>query len=235
MTFSIVARDRASGSVGVAVATTVAAVGALAPHVSLSSAVSTQAFVNVDLGIRVMELTHLGVDVEAAIRRALDTDPDAEMRQISGIGWESGAFAWTGSKVLDVSGHFVAEDHVVAGNLLTSRDVLTAMSESFAASAGEEFVSRLIAALDAGLRAGGERDSADFGEVYGSAAVQVASRQPRAFHNLRVDASLTGIADLRQVYERALHSTIELERFYDGAIVVRPTFWRIIDEGRDDA
>ena len=233
MTFSIVALEKETGALGVAVATTVTCVGALAPHVSLAGAVSTQAYVNVDLGLEVMERLAVGESVESAIRHGLDADDGANMRQIVGIDHAGHGFAVTGSEVLPDSGHLVRADHAVAGNLLTSLDVLEQMSRAFTESTGDEFVSRLIGALEAGLAAGGERESADFADSYGSAAVMIASPNPRAFHNLRVDASLTAIADLRTVYARALASTVALEDFYAGAIVVRPVTWRRIEIGGD--
>jgi len=231
MTFSIVAFDQETNSLGTAVATTVPCVGALAPHASLVAAVSTQAYVNVDLGIDVMERTYAGEAVDDAIRNALDRDTGAHMRQISGIDSSGFGFAVTGTDVLSDSGHLVGTHHVVAGNLLSSVNVLTEMSLAFEGAAGEEFVSRLIRALEAGLAAGGERSSKDFEASYGSAAALVASPEPRAFHNLRVDASRTAISDLRQVYERAVASTIVLEQFYDGAITIRPNFWRRAEDG----
>ncbi|NYE19400.1 DUF1028 domain-containing protein [Microbacterium immunditiarum] len=226
MTFSIVARDSRTGALGTAVTTTVTCVGALAPHVSRDAAVSTQAYVNVDLGLATLELVAAGETVEAAMRGALARDHHVEQRQLVGIGASGEGFAFTGSEVLADSGHLVADDHAVAGNLLVSTEVLEAMSRAFASSDGEEFTSRLIGALEAGLAAGGERDSSDFAETYGSAAVLVASPEPKGFHNLRVDASLTAVADLRSVYERAVESARALDEFYAGAIVVNPVHWR---------
>lgn len=226
MTFSIVARDSRTGALGTAVTTTVACVGALAPHVSLHAAVSTQAYVNVDLGIEAMERTAAGERVDRAIRAALAADPAAEQRQVVGIGADGTAYAHTGADVLPESGHRLGRDHAVAGNLLVSDLVLAEMSRAFEASEGDEFTGRLINALEAGLAAGGERVSDDFAETYGSAAVLVASPHPKGFHNLRVDASLSAVADLRTVYQRAVESARALDEFYAGAITVRPVFWR---------
>lgn len=233
MTFSIVARDVATGAFGTAVATTVTAVGALAPHVSLDAAVSTQAYVNVDLGIEMLERVARGQTVSSALADCLAADAGAQQRQVLAID-RSEADAWTGSGVLTASGHIVGPDHVVAGNLLVGRGVLDVMSDAFQRDPQADFVDRLISALEAGQAAGGERASAEFAEAFGSAAVIVASPQPRAFHNLRVDASRTPIADLRRVYLRALASTLAIEEFYAGAITIRPTFWRRVS-GTSDA
>lgn len=232
MTYSIVARDSASGAMGVCVTTTVACVGALAPHVSLRAAVSTQAYVNVDLGLEILERIEDGQQIDAALHAALRADPGREQRQLVGIDSAGLTSAFTGSEVLPDSGHLLGRDHAVAGNLLASSAVLKAMSVEFERSEGREFVDRLIGSVAVGLAAGGERESEDFAETMGSAAVIVASESPKGFHNLRVDASTDPVGDLRRVYESALASAHALDEFYAGAIVVRPTFWRRVWNGR---
>lgn len=230
MTYSIVAVDEATGDIGVCVTTTVAGVGALAPHVSLQCALSTQAYVNVDLGLEVIERTAAGQGVDNALNDALAADKGAEQRQVVAIDWSGNATAFTGSEVLDWSGHLIGVNHAVAGNLLTGPEVLQAMSETFIAQKDDEFVARLIASVDAGLAAGGEVDAEEFKDTVASAAVMVASRKPKGYHNLRVDASLTPVSDLRRVYELAKNSFEALDDFYDGAIEIRPTFWRRVWE-----
>ena len=56
MTLSIVAREDNSGSFGVCGYTDIAGYGSLVPHVSLNGAVATQAYVNVDNGIHLLQL-----------------------------------------------------------------------------------------------------------------------------------------------------------------------------------
>lgn len=227
MTFSIVARDQATGSLGVAVTTGVTCVGALAPHASDRAALSTQAYVNVDLAFRALQLLDMGVELVPALELVLDEDPGAEMRQLSAIGPTGRGFAFTGSKPLAWAGHQVHDDHVVAGNSLVGEKVLDAVSASFKAGAGTEFTLRLIQALAAGQAAGGERDVEEIElHVQNSSAVVVAAPQPRAFHNLRVDAATDAVGELLRVYQAAVASTEALEAFYGGAIEIRPATWR---------
>lgn len=231
MTYSIVARDAKTGDLGVCVATTVAGVGALAPQVSLRAAACSQAFVNVDLGLEIMERAEAGQSVAQAVAEAIASDPGAEQRQLIAIGADGATAGFTGQDVLPWHGHLLRVDHAIAGNLLTSSSVLEAMSRAFEERSGEEFVSRLIASVEAGLEAGGEVDAEEFKDTVASAAVIVASDVPKAYHNLRVDASLDPLADLRIVYNRARASAKALDDFYDGAITVRPTFWRQVWNG----
>ena len=62
MTLSIVAKDNISGDFGVCGYTDIAGYGSLVPHVSLNGAVATQAYVNVDNGLKMMELLDINQD-----------------------------------------------------------------------------------------------------------------------------------------------------------------------------
>ena len=229
MTFSIVARDLDTGDMGMCVTTGVACVGALAPHVSRAAAVSTQAYVNVDLGLRILQLVESGLTVPVALDASIQVEPDADMRQVVGIDAEGNVSAHTGSKALPWRGHQIHTNFAVAGNGLKGEDVLDAMSESFKTSDGE-FTSRLIDAVAAGSAGGGERDDIEEIELHvqNSASVLVASSKPRAFHNLRVDAADDAMAELRRVYDAAVASAIAMESFYEGVVELRPLFWRSV-------
>lgn len=228
MTYSIVARDPATGEIGMCVTTGVACVGALASHVSLTAAVATQAYVNVDLGLRILQLVDSGLTIPVAIRAALEVEPDADMRQVVGIDSDGNTFAHSGDRALPWRGHQLHHDFAVAGNALKGEEVLDAMSQSFAVSSGE-LTSRLIGAVAAGLAAGGEREVDEIQlHVQNSASALVASPKPRAFHNLRVDAADDAMAELWRVYEAAVASAVAMERFYAGAVELRPLFWRSV-------
>jgi len=229
LTFSIVARDPDTGDLGVAVTTGVACVGALAPHASLQGAICTQAFVNVDLALRAMQLLDLGTSIRRAMDLVLEEDPGADMRQVIAIGADGTPFAHTGTKPLGWAGHRIGDGYVVAGNLLVGEVVLDAMVDRYASDTETDFTLRLIRAIAAGQAAGGERevDKVEL-HVQNSAAVVVASHRPRAFHNLRVDAASDAVAELLRVYDAARASAEALEAFYDGSIVIRPLTWRIV-------
>lgn len=233
MTFSIVARDAATGALGVAVTTSVACVGALAPHVSRYAAVATQAYVKVDIGLAAMQLTAMGVPVDEALRCVLDHEPDVQMRQVTGIDRKGRTFAHSGKETLPYHGHVVCQDHVVAGNSLRGEEVLHAVSESYQKGDGHEFTWRLIHALAEGIRRGGERETEALeSSLPSSAAVVVAAPRPRAFHNLRVDAADDAVGELERVYTEAVRSAESLERFYAGVVEIVPTYWRTVSIGQ---
>jgi uncharacterized Ntn-hydrolase superfamily protein len=195
-TFSIAAGDPRTGDFGVAVSTARPAVGALVPWVSRHGAIATQARVNTDLGRQGLALVDAGVPVAAALAGLLAADPDRETRQLHGVD-ARGPFVHTGSRCVEWCGHLAGDHFTVAGNMLTGEGAIKAMAEAFAARE-DELSSRLVAALEAGQAAGGDRRGKQ------SAALLVASESPRGYHNLRVDDHADPVAELRRVYEVAL-------------------------------
>jgi uncharacterized Ntn-hydrolase superfamily protein len=238
MTLSIAAHDRSTGSFGICGMTLVACYGALCPQVSLKGAAATQAYVNTDIALRIQQLMDEGYPAAAAAQLVVDHDPDREKRQVLAIGASGQAFAWTGSQTIPCRGHVCGDDFVVGGNSLVSEDVIHAVADTYAAGHGLEFTLRLIQAVEAGDRAGGEiremGDGRTVEEVFGSvtsAAVLVASPTPRYYHNLRVDASDgNAIHDLRRAYEKAAHVGQLMDEFYAGAITIKPFYWRTVRE-----
>jgi uncharacterized Ntn-hydrolase superfamily protein len=196
-TFSIAARDPESGDFGVAVATARPAVGALVPWVSRRAALATQARVNTDLGRQGLALAEAGVPLATALTGLLAADPDREIRQLHGVD-EHAAFAHTGLQCVEWCGHVVGDGFTVAGNMLAGEGVVKAMAEAFAAGAGQELSARLVAALEAGQAAGGDKRGKQ------SAALLVVAARPTGYHNLRVDDHADPVAELRRVHEIAV-------------------------------
>ncbi len=196
-TFSIAALDAQSGDLGIAVATARPAVGALVPWVSRRGAIATQARVNTDLGRHGLALVDHGVPIAAALAGLLDADPEREIRQLHGVD-ARGSFVHTGARCVEWCGHLLGDGFTAAGNMLAGEGVLKAMAEAFAARESEELAARLVAALEAGQAAGGDKRGRQ------SAALLVAADVPRGYHNLRVDDHPDPVAELRRVYEVAV-------------------------------
>jgi uncharacterized Ntn-hydrolase superfamily protein len=208
-TFSITARDPASGDFGVAVATARPNVGSLVPFVSRKGAIATQARVNSDLGRCGIALLEQGVPIEAALRSLLDTDADRAIRQVHGVDG-TGAFCHTGERCVPWCGHLLERDITLAGNMLAGSRVLEAMSEAFqgARSSGRELSESLLLALEAGQAAGGDKRGRQ------SAALLVASGDPRMYHNLRVDEHADPVAELRRIYDLVVGHSRQIEKEY---------------------
>ncbi len=193
-TFSICGRSSAEGSFGVAVTTARPCVGNLVPFVSLEGAIATQARVNTALGRQGLALLAAGVPIEIALNTLVHHDADRGLRQLHGID-ARGHYLYTGEACVPWAGHRAGPDCTVAGNMLTGPEVLGAMLEGFTANPDGELSERLLAALEAGQAAGGDKRGKQ------SAALLIASPAPRLYHNLRVDDHADPVAELRRIYQ----------------------------------
>ncbi len=205
-TFSITALCRDTGDLGVAISTAVPAVGGRCPHVKLGvGAVATQGSTNVMLGVDGLRLMGLGLSPERALRALLEEDEGRELRQLGAVDAQGRCFAYTGSECFGWAGHMVGEGFTLQGNMLVGEDTIGAMAESFRSSEGE-LSGRLLSALEAGQGAGGDRR----GRV--SAALLVASKDPKRHHDIRVDDHPDPVAELRRIYDRVVEMVREEKR-----------------------
>ena len=157
MTFSIVAVDPEKGDIGVAVASKFIAAGSVVPWVKLRvGGVATQAWANVRFGPLVLQLLEANYSPRKAVETLLSTDPRREHRQLGVVNAKGEAYAYTGKECLEYAGHIVGEGFAVQGNILAGPEVLEAMVKAYETTGGE-LVDKLLAALKAGDRAGGDR------------------------------------------------------------------------------
>ncbi len=162
MTFSIVARsagpDAETASWGVAVASKFLAVGSAVPAaVAQVGAIATQAHANV--AYKGLALAHLdeGATASVALQRLLEEDEGRDHRQVGIVDVEGNAASHTGSACLDWAGGVTGDGYAIQGNILTGEEVVSAMEAAFLASDPEApLAQRLLAALEAGDRAGGD-------------------------------------------------------------------------------
>lgn len=156
-TFSIVAYDEKTGDLGVAVASKFLAVGGVVPWAQAGvGAVATQAWANPTYGQRGLALLKEGRAPEAVIAQLTSDDPEREHRQVGMVDARGRAAAFTGKKTIAFAGHRIGRHSVCQGNILAGEKVLRAMAEAFEAATGE-LADRLLAALHAGERAGGDK------------------------------------------------------------------------------
>ncbi|MCB9993396.1 MAG: DUF1028 domain-containing protein [Hyphomicrobiaceae bacterium] len=202
MTFSIVARDPASGRLGVATATGLPAVGALVPHVRAGvGAVATQSQTNPFLAIDGLVLMAGGQTAAEALNVLIGKDEGREDRQCIMLDASNPPAAWTGADAIPSAAHRLGEHYAVAGNMLANETVVPAMFDAFAAtSANDPLEIRLLAALNAGEAAGGDMRGAK------SSAVKVCGPGQVPEIDLRIDLSRTPIADLGDLLEAARES-----------------------------
>jgi uncharacterized Ntn-hydrolase superfamily protein len=157
MTFSIVAADRAAGECGVAVASKFLSAGAVVPWArGRVGAIATQSFANTSYGPGGLDLLASGLSPQAAIDRLTAADPDAAKRQAGIVDLRGGAATFTGGDCFPWCGGITADHVAVQGNILVSEATVTSMLRTFQAATGT-LAGRLLAALKAGDRAGGDR------------------------------------------------------------------------------
>lgn len=159
MTFSIVARSADGESWGVAVASKFLAVGSAVPAaVAQVGAIATQADANV--AFKGLALAHLdeGATAPVALDRLLEEDEGRDHRQVGIVDVDGGAATFTGPACLDWAGGRSGEGYALQGNVLAGEQVLEAMEQAFLGSDPDAPLgTRLLAALHAGDRAGGDR------------------------------------------------------------------------------
>lgn len=196
MTFSIVARCPRSGQFGVAAATAMPAVGKLFSHAAAGAgAVATQALVNPYLGLDGLALLRQGLSAKEVLERLKATDPCMELRQCALIDAQGDSLCWTGDKCLPWAGSLSGEQFSVQGNRLVGPQVLDAVAEAFRHAEKRPLIERLIEALAAGDRCGGDRH----GES--SAVIYVVDQEEYPLWDIRVDHNLDPLAELRRLHK----------------------------------
>jgi len=155
VTFSIVAH--AEGQWGVAVASKFLAVGAAVPAARWEvGAVATQAWANLAYRPQGLELLAEGRTAADVVEALTGKDDGREHRQVGVVDRYGTSTAWTGTACHAWAGHRVGDGYTTQGNILTGREVLDAVAETFEAASGP-LARRMAAALLAGDRAGGDR------------------------------------------------------------------------------
>jgi uncharacterized Ntn-hydrolase superfamily protein len=198
MTWSIVAKDDSTGRFAVAVTTCAFAVGARVPHgCGGIGAVATQSFVNPFIGIDGLRLLQEGRSAEEALAIVVAADPGASNRQAHLIDKDGRTAVFTGSDCVDWCGSLAAPNVSVAGNMLSGSAVVADTLASYLANAQLDFDDRLITALEAGERAGGDKRGRQ------SAAIRIWDREVYPALDIRVDDHADPLIELRRLWRIA--------------------------------
>jgi uncharacterized Ntn-hydrolase superfamily protein len=208
MTWSIIARDAATGAFGVAVATRFFAVGSLCPHASGGvGALATQALINPTFGPRGLRLLAEGIGAPHVVAALVESDAGRDQRQLHAIDRNGLIAAYTGAQCIDWCGHAIAADHSVAGNMLAGPCVVADTSAAYAAGAALSFPRRLIAALQAGEAAGGDKRGKQ------SAALIIYGTEEYPDLDLRVDDHADPLAELARLERVSRERFVHFRQF----------------------
>jgi uncharacterized Ntn-hydrolase superfamily protein len=155
-TFSIVARDPATGELGVAVQSHWFSVGSVVPWAEAGvGAVATQSFVDPSYGKLGLDLMRAGKSAPDALKALLAGDEARDVRQVAMIDAQGRVMAHTGAKDIPAAGHITGRDYSVQANLMLNDKVWPAMSRAFENTKGD-LAERMMAALEAAQEAGGD-------------------------------------------------------------------------------
>jgi len=194
MTWSIVARDPESGAFGVAVTTRFFAVGALCPHAQSGvGALATQALINPTFGPAGLAFLAAGVAPAEVAARLLAGDAGREHRQLHMIDREGRIAQHTGAACVGWCGARASRGYSVAGNMLVGPAVVEDTAAAYEAAAALPFAERLLAALDAGEAAGGDKRGKQ------SAALRIFTTERYPSLDLRVDDHPEPLVELRRL------------------------------------
>jgi uncharacterized Ntn-hydrolase superfamily protein len=194
MTWSIIARDNATGQIGIAVATRFFAVGARVPHIAPGiGGVATQALVNPYYGIDGVKLLHEGKSPREIIETLIAGDNGRESRQLHIMDVQGRIAAHTGRDCVDWCGHLKGDNFSIAGNMLAGAAVLDETAKAYLANQSLPFARRLIAAMRAGEKAGGDKRGKQ------SAALLIHENEEWSALDLRVDDHADPLAELERL------------------------------------
>ena len=222
MTYSIVARDKDTGELGVAVQSHYFQVGPVVPWaIAGVGAVATQSMVNVSFGPLGLDYMRAGYTAAQALKALLAGDSQPESRQVALVDASGNVAAHTGSKCIPAAGHRIGEGFSCQANLMEKDTVWDAMVDAYTSS-DAPLAERMMAALDAA--------EAEGGDIRGkqSAAMLVVTGKPtgRSWEDrvieLRVEDAPDPLAELRRLLRvkrayMALNDADRLEEARDRA------------------
>ena len=200
-TFSIVAHDERRGEWGVAVQSKFIAVGNVVPWARVGvGAIATQALANASYGPDGLERLAAGVSAREVGEALLASDAQRDHRQVGIVDAKGNSWAYTGPKCLDWAGHETGRGFTCQGNILFGPQVVRAMARTYEATPGD-LPDRLLAALAAGQREGGDRR--------GMQAAAILIVKPHGGYggsldrwvDIRVDDHPSPIEELRRIFK----------------------------------
>ena len=198
-TYSIVALDKTTGELGVAVQSHWFSVGFLVPWVKAGvGAVATQSFVKVDYGPDGLQLMESGITAVDALKTLTSKDEGEAVRQVGMIDIKGNVAAHTGSRCIKYAGHIIGENYSVQANMMANGTVPKAMAVAFEKTKGD-LADRMMAALEAA--------EAEGGDIRGkqSAAMVIVSGEPSGVDwkdtklSLRIEDHPTPLIELKRL------------------------------------
>lgn len=224
MTWSILARDPATGTLGVAVASRFFAVGAICPFVEgRVAALATQALVNPMYAVHAMPRLRAGEAPATVLASLVSPDQGADQRQFHIIDANGRIAQHTGKNCVSWAGHVAAENVSVAGNMLSGEATVRATLAAYLSATGS-MAERLLTAMEAGEKAGGDKRGKQ------SAGLKIASSDPYPDLDIRADDHPDPLSELRRLHRVSLERFAVFRRFLPG----NDSAWGMLDRNTID-
>lgn len=202
MTWSIIARDHATGQFGIAVATKFFAVGACVPHIAARfGGIATQ------YGIDGVKLLREGRTPEEIIKTLIAADDGRESRQVHIMDAMGRIAAHTGRECVEWCGHIAGDGFSIAGNMLSGAAVVDDTANAYVANARLPLAQRLIAAMLAGEAAGGDKRGKQ------SAALLIHGEEEWSDLDLRVDDHADPLRELERLEQVSRERWVHFRKF----------------------
>lgn len=206
-TYSIVARDPATGEMGVAVQSHWFSVGAIVPWAEAGvGAVATQSFVEPSYGPLGLALMRAGRSAPEALKALVSTDAGEAVRQVAMVDAEGRVAAHTGANAIFAAGHREGEGYSTQANMMENATVWDAMARAFESAEGD-LAERLLAALEAAEGEGGDLRGRQSAAIVVVSATSTGKPWVDRKFDLRVEDHPTPVPELRRL--------VRLQRAYN--------------------
>lgn len=156
-TYSIVARDEKTGEIGVGVQSHWFGVGTSVSWAEAGvGAIATQSLTQKSFGLRGLALLKEGKSPQETLEILLSDDPNRDERQVGIVDSQGRVANFTGRKCMDFAGDARGRNHAVQANMMETDQVPAAMSRAFEANGNLPLAERILAAMKAAQKAGGD-------------------------------------------------------------------------------
>jgi uncharacterized Ntn-hydrolase superfamily protein len=189
MTYSIVARDRATGQLGIGLQSHFFSVGSVASFAAPGiGAIATQAFASRQYGPLGLQMLAAGMPSPAVLDALLRLDPNREVRQIGIVDVQGRSAAFTGARCVNYASHQNLDGVSAQGKMI----------EAYRTTAGD-LAERILAALEAAQQAGGDARGVQSASLLVVGATPDGRPWDATLHDERVDDSANPLAELRRL------------------------------------
>ncbi|MGE5413508.1 MAG: DUF1028 domain-containing protein [Syntrophomonadaceae bacterium] len=216
-TFSIVARDAATGEMGVAVQSHAFSVGSGVSWAEAGvGAVATQSFIDPSYGPLGLDLMRAGRSAPDALKGLLAADDGRDVRQVAMIDASGRVAAHTGAKCIPSAGNHVGDGYSVQANLMDNDTIWPAMAKAFESARGD-LAERMLQALEAAQGAGGDIRGMQSAAILVVKGVSSGKPWQDKIFDLRVEDSPQPIVELRRLvnFQRANNLANDGDRYLE--------------------